>query len=37
MPDEEPKIVRLDRPFLYAILDTQSNLPIFLGVVTSLA
>ena len=36
MPDEEPKIVRLDRPFVYAIVDTQTNLPLFLGTVESL-
>ena len=37
MPDEEPKIVRLDRPFVYAIVDTQTNLPLFLGTVESLS
>lgn len=36
MPDEEPKIVRLDRPFVYAIVDTQTNLPLFIGAVGSL-
>lgn len=36
MPDAEPKIVRLDRPFIYAIVDTQNYLPLFLGTVTSL-
>ncbi len=30
------KIVRLDRPFLYAIYDTQANMPIFIGTVNSL-
>ena len=30
---EEPKIVRLDRPFVYAIIDNATNLPIFIGMV----
>jgi serpin B len=33
---EEPKIVRLDRPFVYAILDNATNLPIFIGTVMTL-
>lgn len=28
---EDPKTVILDRPFLYFILDTETNLPIFFG------
>lgn len=28
---EEPKTVYLDRPFVYMLVDTQANLPIFLG------
>jgi len=32
-PIEEPKIVRLDRPFLFAIIDSSTNLPIFIGTV----
>lgn len=31
LPPEEPKIVRLDRPFVYAIIDNETNLPIFIG------
>ena len=27
----EPKIVRLDRPFVYAIIDNATNLPVFIG------
>lgn len=27
----DPKIVRLDRPFLYMIIDTKNNIPIFIG------
>ena len=34
MPVEEPKVVNLDRPFLYAIWDLEANLPVFLGVFT---
>ena len=33
-PVEEPKTVLLDRPFLYAIWDTEANLPVFLGTFT---
>ena len=32
----QPKIVYLDRPFLYAIYDAQADMPIFIGTVTSL-
>ena len=28
---EEQKVVRLDRPFVYAIIDNATNLPIFIG------
>ena len=33
MPEEEPevKIVHLDRPFVYAIVDCTTNVPVFLG------
>ena len=30
----EPKYVYLDRPFVYAIVDTETGLPLFVGVVT---
>lgn len=32
---EEPKYVILDRPFVYAIVDTETNLPVFFGVLNS--
>ena len=32
----EPETVILDRPFVYAIMDTQTNLPIFIGVLNTL-
>ena len=32
----DPKEVVLDRPFLYMIIDTQTNLPIFMGVLTEI-
>ncbi len=32
----EKKVVDIDRPFIYAIVDYQNKLPIFMGVVTSL-
>ena len=34
-PAAEPKRVVLDRPFLYMIVDTANNLPIFIGTVNS--
>jgi len=30
-PMEEPKQVTLDRPFVYMIVDTQANVPVFIG------
>ena len=33
MPEKE---VILDRPFVYAIIDTETNMPIFLGTVNTL-
>lgn len=33
--DDEPKYVYLDRPFLYAIIDTDTGLPVFIGTVNS--
>ena len=35
-PTEEPKVVTLNRPFLYFIYDCETNLPIFIGTLTSL-
>ncbi|MDE5966015.1 MAG: serpin family protein [Lachnospiraceae bacterium] len=32
----EPKTVILDRPFVYAIMDMETNLPIFIGVQNSI-
>ena len=32
----EPKYVYLDRPFVYAIVDTATGLPLFVGVVTQM-
>lgn len=34
--DEEPKEVYLDRPFVYMIVDTETNLPVFVGAVTDI-
>lgn len=31
-PPEEPLVLTLDRPFLYGIVDTARNIPLFLGV-----
>ncbi len=33
---EEPKVIKLDRPFIYFILDETTDLPIFIGTVTSI-
>ena len=35
MPTQQPKEVILDRPFLYMIVDSENNLPIFIGTVNS--
>ena len=32
-PMEEPKMVRLNRPFVFAIVDNATNLPLFIGTV----
>jgi len=32
-PAEEPKTVRLDRPFVYLLIDCETNLPLFIGAV----
>ena len=32
-PDEEPKEVYLDRPFVYVIVEDDTNLPVFIGTV----
>lgn len=36
-PAEEPKQVILDRPFIYMIIDLESNLPIFIGALNDLS
>ena len=36
MPVEQPKEVRLTRPFVYAIIDTETNLPLFIGAQTDI-
>lgn len=36
MPVEQPKEVRLTRPFVYAIIDTRTNLPLFIGTQTDI-
>lgn len=34
---KEPEYVKLDRPFVYAIIDNTTNYPVFLGVVANLS
>ncbi len=36
MAPEDPKSVKLENPFIYFILDNETNLPIFMGTVTSI-
>ena len=36
MPVEPPINITLDRPFVYAIIDTNNNLPVFIGTVNSI-
>lgn len=37
-PDEDPvPVVYLDRPFLYMLVDTETNLPTFIGAVTDMS
>ena len=37
-PVEDPPIyITLDRPFVYAIVDTNTNLPVFFGTVNSIS
>ncbi len=31
MPVEEPAVIVLDRPFVFMIMDTETNLPLFIG------
>ena len=33
----ETKMVRLDRPFVYAIVETETGLPVFVGTVMNFA
>lgn len=35
-PENQPKRVILDRPFVYAIIDTRTGIPIFLGVLNTM-
>lgn len=34
--ENEPKVVRLDRPFVYAIIETETGMPVFMGVVNTI-
>ena len=36
IPMEEPIFVKLDRPFIYAIVDDASGVPVFLGAQNSM-
>ena len=36
MPLDDPKTVKLDRPFVYMIVDNQNNMPVFIGTVVEL-
>jgi serpin B len=34
---EEPKVVHLDRPFVYMIIDCENAVPLFMGITHSVA
>ena len=36
MPPAETKTVRLDRPFVYMLIDMEANLPVFIGTMMSI-
>ena len=35
-PEDQKKVI-LDRPFVYCIIDTQTSIPVFIGVLNSLS
>lgn len=35
-PVDDSKIVKLDRPFIYMIVDNQNNIPVFIGTIVSM-
>jgi serpin B len=35
-PSDEPKVVYLDRPFVYMIIDCENNIPLFIGTMTDI-
>ena len=35
-PPEDPKVVYLDRPFVYMIIDTENSIPLFIGTMTDI-
>ena len=35
-PPQDPKEVYLDRPFIYMIIDTENNIPLFIGSMTDI-
>lgn len=36
MPEQPPKEVRLDRPFVYMLVDTQNHIPFFIGILETI-
>ena len=36
MPVESPIEIRMDRPFVYALVDTETGIPLFIGSVKTL-
>lgn len=36
IPDKDAKTIELNRPFIYMLIDTKTNLPFFIGTVTEL-
>ena len=35
-PPNDPKVVYLDRPFIYMIINTENNIPLFIGAMTDI-
>lgn len=34
--DPEPKEIKLDRPFVYAIMHNETSIPVFIGILNSM-
>lgn len=34
--EPEPKVIKLDRPFVYAIMHNETAIPVFIGILNSM-